>query len=207
MPRTRLERSGTPKGWKRLLFRAPIALYRIGLGFLLGQRFLMLEHTGRKTGETRRTVLEVVVNDPDAVYVASGWGRRAQWLRNMQTDPSVEFVLGSRRYRTTAEGVEPGVAARLLDEYASAHPKAIGRLAAFMLDEPGESPGEQARRIAEAVPMIRLAKGVSVRAGGSGGDPKASSVTRWTRYRARRRYDGAPPRNDRRLSRCPRIVD
>ena len=36
-PRTRL---------RRALFRAPIWLYRLGLGGLLGGRFLLLTHTG-----------------------------------------------------------------------------------------------------------------------------------------------------------------
>jgi hypothetical protein len=36
----------------RLLFRTPTMLYRIRMGWLLGDRFLLLTHTGRKTGKT-----------------------------------------------------------------------------------------------------------------------------------------------------------
>lgn len=46
-PRTRMQRA---------LFRAPILLDRLGLGGLLGHRFLLLTHTGRP----RQVVLEVV---------------------------------------------------------------------------------------------------------------------------------------------------
>ena len=44
----------------RWLVRAPINLYRVGLGFLFGTRLLMLEHVGRRTGARRYVVLEVV---------------------------------------------------------------------------------------------------------------------------------------------------
>jgi deazaflavin-dependent oxidoreductase (nitroreductase family) len=158
MSETKLERSGSPKGWKRAMFRAPIALYRAGLGFLLGKRFVMIEHRGRKTGETRRTILEVVVNDPDAVYVASGWGEKAQWLRNIRADPSVVFHLGSRRYETTAVQLDRDEAERVMSAYVKAHPRATKALSRLMLDDPGDTPEEQARRIADSVPLVRLPK-------------------------------------------------
>ena len=44
----------------RWLVRAPIWLYRARLGFLFGERLLMLEHTGRKSGLLRLAVLEIV---------------------------------------------------------------------------------------------------------------------------------------------------
>lgn len=158
MAGTRLEREGPPTGLKRLLFRAPIPLYRARLGFLFGERFLMLEHTGRKSGETRRTILEVVVNDPDAAYVAAAWGHRAQWLRNVEESPNVTFHLGSRTYQTEAEVVAPERARGLMERYATQHPKVLDRLASYMLDDPGETPVEQAKQVAERVPMVRLSK-------------------------------------------------
>lgn len=36
-----------PRGLLRLLLRAPVALYRLRLGWLLGGRVLLLSHTGR----------------------------------------------------------------------------------------------------------------------------------------------------------------
>jgi hypothetical protein len=43
----------------------PIYLYRLDLGWLLGHRFLMLVHQGRRSGLLRETVLEVILYDPD----------------------------------------------------------------------------------------------------------------------------------------------
>lgn len=154
----RLERQGSPTGWKRTAFRVPIYFYRAGLGFLFGKRFLMLEHVGRKSGETRRTVLEVVVNDPDAVYVAAAWGSKAQWLENVRVNPDVTFHLGSRKHSSRAEAVTVPRAEELMARYAAKHPAALGRLASFMLDDPGGTPEEQARQVAEIVPFVRLPK-------------------------------------------------
>jgi deazaflavin-dependent oxidoreductase (nitroreductase family) len=154
----RLERQGSPTGWKRLLFRAPILIYRARLGLIFGHRFLMLEHVGRKSGLLRRTVLEVVVDDPDAAYVAAGWGASAQWLANVGANPAVTVTLGSHRFRTTAELMTAAQAHDLMSRYAHDHPKALEHLAGFMLDDPGESGADQAARVAEAIPMVRLPK-------------------------------------------------
>ena len=54
-------------GALRLLFRLPAILYRWRCGWLLGRRFLLLIHVGRRTGKLRRTVLEVIEYRRDLV--------------------------------------------------------------------------------------------------------------------------------------------
>ena len=44
----------------RWLFRLPVYLYRCHCGGLLGHRFLLLIHRGRRTGRRYETVLEVM---------------------------------------------------------------------------------------------------------------------------------------------------
>ena len=65
-----------PTGALRLAFRLPIYLYRLGLGQLLGHRFMLLTHRGRRSGRVYQTALEVVRYDPSLreTVVASGWG-------------------------------------------------------------------------------------------------------------------------------------
>lgn len=53
-----------PSGVSRALFRAPIYLYRLGLGWLFGKRILLLNHIGRISGTQRQVILEVVEHDP-----------------------------------------------------------------------------------------------------------------------------------------------
>lgn len=80
------------------LMRAPIWLYRARLGFVMGSRFLMLEHIGRKSGATRQVVLEVFGHpEPDVYIVVSGLGTRSQWFRNLQADPRARVFVGGRR--------------------------------------------------------------------------------------------------------------
>lgn len=87
----------------RRLVRAPIALYRWRLGWLLGNRFVLLVHIGRRSGLERRAVLEVVHYDPKTseVVVMSGLGREADWYRNIQANPARELVIGRRSFVPT----------------------------------------------------------------------------------------------------------
>jgi deazaflavin-dependent oxidoreductase (nitroreductase family) len=89
-----------PRGLLRWGFNLPIALYRVRLGWLLGHRFLLLIHRGRKTGNMRRTVLEVVHYDAATreSAVLSAYGERADWYRNLLAHPAVEVRTGGRRF-------------------------------------------------------------------------------------------------------------
>jgi deazaflavin-dependent oxidoreductase (nitroreductase family) len=66
-------------------------------GAVLGSRLLMIEHIGRKSGARRYVVLEVVDHPaPDTYVIASGFGAKAQWFRNIQANPRVRMYTGSR---------------------------------------------------------------------------------------------------------------
>ena len=57
---------------------------------MVGERFLLLTHTGRNSGVPRQTILEVLQHETasDAYYVLSGWGERpigcAMWRRRLK---------------------------------------------------------------------------------------------------------------------------
>ena len=76
--------SHKPTGWQRWLLKAPTYLYRARLGFLFGHRFLMIEHRGRNSGNTYRTVIEVAGRTDDEWICSSGTGPNADWYRNLQ---------------------------------------------------------------------------------------------------------------------------
>ena len=50
-------RGPTPRGWLRALLRVPTLLYRVHTGWLLGHRFLLLTHVGRKSRTRHRNGL------------------------------------------------------------------------------------------------------------------------------------------------------
>jgi deazaflavin-dependent oxidoreductase (nitroreductase family) len=123
-----------PSPLLRRLLRAPIALYRLGLGGLLGRRFLLLEHVGRRTGRLRHTVLEVVRHDAvtDAYFVAVGFGPRSDWYRNLEQTPECVIQTGRRHSRRRASTLAPAEGADLLADYAARHPVAARGLVRFM---------------------------------------------------------------------------
>ena len=145
-----------PRGLVRLLLRAPVWLYRLGLGWLLGGRFLMIEHRGRISGEPRYVGVEVVRRDrrADSYVVASGWGRKADWYRNVRVTPEVGVTAGARRRDARAVPLPQAEATRELCTYARAHPAAFATLTRLMLG-PREVPCEQ---VAELVPVLVLVK-------------------------------------------------
>jgi deazaflavin-dependent oxidoreductase (nitroreductase family) len=110
--------------------RAPIWIYKARAGALLGSRFLMLEHIGRKSGIPRYVILEVVGHPtPDSYVVASGFGARAQWFRNIKANPRVRIYAGSRAPApATARILTPQEADRVLSAYINAHPQAWKRM-------------------------------------------------------------------------------
>lgn len=114
----------------RWLARTPIWLYRARLGFLFGSRLLMIEHLGRKSGARRYVVLEVVTHPRPGTYVvASGFGTRAQWFRNVRANPHVRVYAGGRRPASaTARLLTSDETAAALAAYAARHPRAWAAL-------------------------------------------------------------------------------
>ncbi|MFZ1175210.1 MAG: nitroreductase family deazaflavin-dependent oxidoreductase [Mycobacterium sp.] len=127
---TLLVRTTTRVLRSRRLMRAPIWIYKLRAGALFGSRILMLEHIGRKSGVPRYVVLEVVDHpSPDTYVVASGFGRKAQWFRNIQANPQVRVYAGSHApRRATARVLDQQEADRALAAYRSRHPKAWEKL-------------------------------------------------------------------------------
>jgi deazaflavin-dependent oxidoreductase (nitroreductase family) len=113
----------------RTIMRAPIWIYKARAGAALGPRLLMLEHIGRKTGARRYAVLEVVDHPTrDSYVVASGFGEKAEWFRNISANPWVRVYTGSRAPApATARIMTQHEADRALSAYAKRHPRAWER--------------------------------------------------------------------------------
>lgn len=88
-----------PRGIGRWFYRPPIPLYHIGLGWMMGQRFICITHIGRKTGQKRQTVLEVIRHDKTARihYVVSAYGEKSTWFQNIQVHSDVSIQVGSKK--------------------------------------------------------------------------------------------------------------
>ncbi|MFD4294728.1 nitroreductase family deazaflavin-dependent oxidoreductase [Rhodococcus sp. NPDC058505] len=147
---------GPPTGVRRLLFRTPIRLYRARLGWLLGGRFLLLHHRGRKSGLPREVVLEVVEHSPDGSYViASGFGKGSDWYRNLLAAPDTTIQVGRRTLAVHAATIDPDTGADLMARYATRHPRAGRALCRLMGFEVDGTPADFAAA-GRLIPFVRL---------------------------------------------------
>jgi deazaflavin-dependent oxidoreductase (nitroreductase family) len=147
-----------PTGILRFFLRLPVVLYHVHLGWLLGQRFLLLTHTGRKSGKQRRVVVEVVTHNEvtGAYYIASGWRGKSDWFRNILVNPRVSFTVRRHTRQADASVVNPGEAGELFLAYARRYPVAFRELCMFMVGERLQANEADCARLAESVPRVKL---------------------------------------------------
>ncbi|MCL4248786.1 MAG: nitroreductase family deazaflavin-dependent oxidoreductase [Anaerolineae bacterium] len=87
-----------------------LILWRLGIGPLMGVypdvtgRFMVIVHTGRKTGKQRRTPVNYAEVDGE-IYCTAGFGSGSHWYQNILADPNVEIWCGDDRWAAVAEDV------------------------------------------------------------------------------------------------------
>ncbi len=147
-----------PRSFKRLFFRAPIWCYRLGCGWLLGKRFLLLTHTGRKSGLSRQTVLEVVDYDPDSgtYFVASGYGRQSNWYRNVLKTREVTIQVGQQKMNVVAHPLTLEESGKAMVNYARRYPTAARYLCRKMGYQVDGSDDDYHTVGQEVIPFIAL---------------------------------------------------
>jgi len=144
-----------PSGLFKWILKAPGWLFRARLGFLFGDRFLLITHIGRKSAKTYRTPLEIVVHDPakGEYIVCSGTGRDADWYRNISATPVTSVQVRNRVWTPDQAMLTDEEAGARFAEYERAHPKAAARL----LDSMGRSydgTDEDRVRMMAGIPMV-----------------------------------------------------
>ncbi len=104
-----------PGALLRWVSKWPELVFRLHLGWLLGDRFMLVVHRGRKTGRIRRTGVMVLEYDgrTGEAFVVAG-SRDADWYRNIQTSPAVEIMHGRRQYRPVQRFLSSNETAELL---------------------------------------------------------------------------------------------
>ncbi|MGH3557083.1 MAG: nitroreductase family deazaflavin-dependent oxidoreductase [Mycobacterium sp.] len=147
-----------PTGLNRLLFRIPIYLYRAGLGWVFGQRILLLHHIGRVSGIERQAILEVVEHDPaeDSFVAASGWGPTAAWDRNIVHMPDVTIQVGSRTIPVTAMKLTEDESAEIFARYAVRRRMAAKYLLPRVLGFSVDGSEADFRAVGRQLPFIRF---------------------------------------------------
>jgi deazaflavin-dependent oxidoreductase (nitroreductase family) len=106
----------------RLFFRAPIVLYRIGLGGLMPMQ-LLITTVGRRSGQPRHAVVDVLRHDAatDTYHVVSAYGETSDWYRNLKANPAVCVQVRWRRFPARAAALPQDEAEELLLDYWRRH--------------------------------------------------------------------------------------
>jgi F420H(2)-dependent quinone reductase len=94
-------------------------------GTMFGGPILLLNTTGRKSGQRRTNPLLYVMDGEDFVLIASNGGAPSHpaWYLNLMANPDATVEVGDRKLRVRAEEVDGGEKARLwqkmVDMYSS----------------------------------------------------------------------------------------
>jgi deazaflavin-dependent oxidoreductase (nitroreductase family) len=143
----------------RWLLKAPVMLYDARAGWLLGHRFLLLRHRGRRSHRLYGAVLEVVAWRPATreAVVVSGFGHRSQWYRNVLAGQAVEVQVARLRFEPAVRPLGLDEAVDVLADYerrnrlaAPLVRRVLSKLAGFRYD------GSDAarRRLVDTLPLV-----------------------------------------------------
>ena len=139
--------------------RLPVRLYDVGAGRLLGHRFLLLTHRGRRSGRPYRTMLEVVHWDPvqQEAVVMSGFGPSSNWRLNVLAGGAIEVQIADLRFAPSVRSLTQAEAVRVIAVYERRNrvvrPVAravFSRLAGFRYD--GSAAARD--RLVEVLPLV-----------------------------------------------------
>jgi deazaflavin-dependent oxidoreductase (nitroreductase family) len=138
-------------GWltRNVFNRAVAGLTRAGVS-VAGSR--VLEVQGRKSGEWRRTPVNVLTVD-GVRYLVSPRGR-SQWVRNIRVSGRARLVLGRKTESIAVTELDDDEKVPLLRAYLERWRWEVG---AFFGGVGPDSPDEELRRIAPDHPVFRIA--------------------------------------------------
>jgi deazaflavin-dependent oxidoreductase (nitroreductase family) len=120
------EGKSRPSAWLRAIYRMPLAAYRLGLAgreHWLGMRWVLIVTEGRRSGRPHAVLVDLLGEDAarGRYFVQAAYGRRADWVRNIEAHPVFDAQIGRQRFRARMEEAEPPEATRVMLEYVRAH--------------------------------------------------------------------------------------
>jgi deazaflavin-dependent oxidoreductase (nitroreductase family) len=182
---------GNPGRLAVFVFRLPLQLYRRGFGHLLGRTFLLLVHTGRRTGLPHQTVAMVLGEDRGSgeLVICSAWGPDTDWVRNLRAGPAVRVQVGVDSFTPTHRFLADHEAFDVACEFRRRHRWRL-RVLARILGWGDLSSDTNVTRFAESHPFVglrprQMAAGSVNPAGKTAiGRPAASTAARVGRRRA-----------------------
>ncbi len=150
------DQSGTkPPAFMLPFMKMPLILYGMGLGRLLGRRFMLITHVGRRSGKVYRSVLAVLRFDEQTheILAVSPW-TTSNWYRNIQATPALEIETAGIRYAPSQRSLSPEEIAAGFIEFRRQHPifsRMVARIPGWKIDS----------TYAELLELARTLRGVA----------------------------------------------
>ena len=93
-----------PNRLLKFFFKVPVWIHKMGFGGwerLIGAQWMLITTIGRKTGKRRETMVDVMDHDKttDTYYIEAAYGARADWYKNIQSNPIFEAHVGRRKFK------------------------------------------------------------------------------------------------------------
>ncbi len=116
-----------PNRMLKFFFKVPVWLHKMGLGGwerLVGAQWMLITTKGRKTGKPRNVMVDVMDYDKstDTYYIEAAYGERADWYKNIQSNPIFEAQVGRRKFKARAGALTTEGAAELLVQFYRSKP-------------------------------------------------------------------------------------
>lgn len=111
-----------PGALLKFFFKVPLWVHKIGFGGwerLIGAQWMLITTIGRKTGKRREAMVDVMDHDKanDIYYIEAAYGTRADWYRNMQSNPIFEAQVGRRKFKARAGALSNNGAGEMLVQF------------------------------------------------------------------------------------------
>ena len=97
-----------PNALLKFFFKVPLFVHKIGFGGwerIIGAQWMLIATTGRKTGKRREAMVDVMDYNKatDTYYIEAAYGSRADWDKNIKSNPVFEAQVGCRKFKARAE--------------------------------------------------------------------------------------------------------
>jgi deazaflavin-dependent oxidoreductase (nitroreductase family) len=111
-----------PGKLQKFFFKVPVWLHKIGFGGwerLIGAQWMLITTKGRKSGMPRKTMVDVMDYDKttDTYYIEAAYGARADWYKNIQSNPIFEAQVGRRKFKARAGALTTEGAGEMLVQF------------------------------------------------------------------------------------------
>ena len=111
-----------PSALLKFFFKVPLLMHKIGFGGwerLIGAQWMLITTIGRKTGKRRETMVDLMDYDKanDTYYIEAAYGARADWYKNIQSNPIFEAQVGRRKFKARAGALSTEGASEMLVQF------------------------------------------------------------------------------------------